>query len=321
VPDDAYWDGKIAEKAVASLHEFKEKDQPFFLAVGFWKPHLPFNAPKKYWDIYLNNPEIELLMQPEHSSRPVGMPTIATHTGQELMRDFKTGLNDEQVGLLRQGYYAAVSYMDAQVGKVLDAVDQLGLAEDTIVVFWSDHGFHLGENGLWCKNSCYDRDTRVPMMIRVPGQNRNQTSNSLVELVDLYPTLIELCGLPVIEPIKGQPLQGKSLVPLLKNPELEIRKAAFSQIMRPAYSKLLDREAMGYTIRTDRYRFTQWAKWIAGMKRPSRSHILEEELYDLESDPEERVNLVLDPTMIAVKAQCRKQLSDLLVAQRKGKLL
>ena len=318
VPDNAYFDGKIADKAVAALGSFKRKDQPFFLAIGFWKPHLPFNAPKKYWDYYLNNPEIESLLQPENASRPAGMPEIAVHSGQELMRDFDDGLDDEQVGLLRQGYYAAVSYMDAQVGEVLDAVDQLGLAEDTIVVFWSDHGFHLGENGLWCKNSCYDLDTRIPLMIRLPGQKQGQISNSLVELVDLYPTLVELCGLPAIEPVRRQPLQGKSLVPVLKNPKLSIREAAFSQIMRPAYSKFPDGEAMGYTIRTNRYRFTQWAKWVDGMERPSRSNVLAEELYDLESDPGERNNLALEPAMIAVKADHRNTLSSLLTAQRKG---
>lgn len=316
VPDSAYWDGKIADKAIAALRSYKGQEQPFFLAVGFWKPHLPFNAPKKYWDLYRANPATEFLLDSESAVRPFGMPQVASHSGQELMRSFQNGLNQGQSELLRQGYYAAVSYVDAQVGKVLDALDQLKLREDTLVVFWSDHGFHLGEKGLWCKNSCYDLDTRVPLMIRLPGQRQGRRSDCLVELIDLYPTLLELCGLPVSDPIPQQPLQGKSLVPVLKNPYVKLRDEAFSQIMRPAYSILPDREAMGYTIRTDRFRFTQWAKWIEGMERPSRSDILTEELYDLEEDPEEINNVALHPEMVGIKLDLRMRLARILSIQR-----
>ncbi len=316
VPDSAYWDGKIADKAIAALRSYKGQEQPFFLAVGFWKPHLPFNAPKKYWDLYRANPATEFLLDSESAVRPFGMPQVASHSGQELMRSFQNGLNQGQSELLQQGYYAAVSYVDAQVGKVLDALDQLKLREDTLVVFWSDHGFHLGEKGLWCKNSCYDLDTRVPLMIRLPGQRQGRRSDCLVELIDLYPTLLELCGLPVSDPIPQQPLQGKSLVPVLKNPYVKLRDEAFSQIMRPAYSILPDREAMGYTIRTDRFRFTQWAKWIEGMERPSRSDILTEELYDLEEDPEEINNVALHPEMVGIKLDLRMRLARILSIQR-----
>lgn len=232
------------------------------------------------------------------------------------MRDFRNGLDEEQVDLLRQGYYAAVSYMDAQAGKVLDALEQLNLAQDTLVVFWSDHGFHLGEKGLWCKNSCYDLDTRVPLMIRLPGQTEGSRSSRLVELIDLYPTLVNLCDLPMIDPEPGQPLQGQSLVPILKNPNTELRDAAFSQIMRPAYSKMPQREAMGYTIRTDQFRFTQWAKWVDGMERPSRSDILAEELYDLQKDPQEINNLSLHPEMAGIKSDLRIRLDRILSNQR-----
>lgn len=314
VPDHAYWDGKIADKAVIALQSFQERGQPFFLAVGFWKPHLPFNAPKKYWDLYQDNPDLQSRLQPANADRPSGRPEIAVHPGRELMRDFENGLNEEQVGLLRQGYYAAVSYVDAQIGKVLDALDQLGLEDDTIVVFWSDHGFHLGENGLWCKNSCYELDTRVPLMIRVPGQTQGQHSESLVELIDLYPTLLDLCGMPQGNPSENQLLQGKSLVPILHDSRHTVRESAFSQIMRPAYSKLADREAMGYTIRTDRYRFTQWLKWADGMARPSKTEVLAEELYDLVSDPEERNNLAQDASKVDIKTNHRKMLSERLTS-------
>jgi iduronate 2-sulfatase len=316
VPDSAYFDGRIADKAVTALGSFAKEDKPFFLAVGFWKPHLPFNAPRKYWDYYLDNPAIQKQLLPEHPEWPAKSPEVAGHNGQELMRSFDTKLDEEQVALLREGYYAAVSYMDAQVGKVLDALDRLGLAENTIIVFWSDHGYHLGEKGLWCKNSCFDLDTRVPLIIRTPGQKKSQISQSLVELVDLYPTLLELCGFPSVEPLPAQSLQGKSLVPILKNPKMEVRKAAFSQNMRPTNAKLHEREAMGYTIRTEGYRFTQWAKWVVGMALPSNTDILAEELYDLDSDPHEMINLALDPKFKGVKEDCRKQLSQLLATQR-----
>lgn len=318
VPDNAYFDGRIAEKAVAALASLKETEQPFFLALGFWKPHLPFNAPKKYWDYYHNNPVIKPLLKPLHGSRPAGMPELAGHSGREIMRDFETGLSPEQVGLLREGYYAAVSYLDAQVGKVLDALQELDLADNTVVVLWSDHGYHLGEKGLWCKNSCFDLDTRVPLLIRRPGQKTGTVTDSLVELVDLYPTLVDLCGMASVDPIAGQPLQGKSLLPVLDNPDMKVRDAAFSQVMRPAFSKKADREAMGYTIRTERHRYTQWAKWVEGMDLPSSSVILAEELYDLQKDPQENMNLANDPEWNSIISGCRKQLATLLREQRQG---
>ncbi|MDA1068607.1 MAG: sulfatase [Verrucomicrobia bacterium] len=317
VPDTAYFDGRIAEKAVAALGALAKEDRPFFLAVGFWKPHLPFNAPKKYWDYYTGNPEIKKQLLPENANWPEGTPGIAGHDGKELMRSFETKLDEEQIGLLREGYYAAVSYVDAQVGKVLDALDRLDLTENTVIVFWSDHGFHLGEKGLWCKNSCFDLDTRVPLIIRTAGQTKGQVSHSLVELVDLYPTLLELCGFPLDKPLAGQALQGRSLVPVLENPNMQVRQAAFSQNMRPTNAKLEEREAMGYTIRTERYRFTQWAKWVPGMDLPSRTDILAEELYDLEKDPRELVNLASNPKFNGLIADYRKELSVILAVQRK----
>ena len=151
VPDEAYFDGRIAEKSVAALRRLKDSGKPFFLGVGFWKPHAHFNAPKKYWDMY-DHAKIKRAANPDP---PKGVPDIALHDGREIMRDFKTRPGkkptpgDER--FLRHGYYAAISYVDAQVGKVVDELDRLGLAENTIVVFWSDHGFHLGEHGLWAK--------------------------------------------------------------------------------------------------------------------------------------------------------------------------
>ena len=315
VPDSAYFDGRIAEKAVAALSSLKESGEPFFLAVGFWKPHLPFNAPKKYWDLYDKQPGIETRLYPEHSNWPEGSPELAKHPGSELMRSFETPLDSEQIALLRKGYYAAISYVDAQVGQLLDALEALQLEDDTVVVLWSDHGFHLGERGLWCKNSCYDLDTRVPLLIRKPSQRVGQRTDSLVELIDLYPTLLELCDLPSVEPIPGQRLQGKSLSPILQNPNVGVRPAALSQIMRPAYSKKTDRVAMGYSLRTADFRYIQWRGWTASMEKPSANNLLAEEIYGVRNDPGEMMNLAGIPEHEKTREGFRKMLEKRLANQ------
>ena len=315
VPDDAYFDGRIADKAVAALASRKESNKPFFLAVGFWKPHLPFNAPKKYWNLYDDRPEFESRLHPEHSQWPEGVPELAKHPGRELMRSFAEPLDSEQIALLRKGYYAAISYLDAQVGKVLDALVDLQLDEETLVVFWSDHGFHLGERGLWCKNSCYELDTRVPLIIREPQQTAGLRTDSLVELIDLYPTLIELCELPPVEPIAGQNLQGKSLAPILENPKVRVRQASLSQIMRPAYSQKADREAMGYALRSPKFRYVQWRPWTGKMGSPSNSSILAEELYDVKDDPAEINNLAKLAKYWVILNEFRGLLEDRLSGQ------
>jgi len=315
VPDDAYFDGRIADKAVAVLSALRESGEPFFLAVGFWKPHLPFNAPKKYWDLYDDRPELESRLHPEHSHWPEGAPELARHPGRELMRSFAEPLDLEQIALLRKGYYAAISYLDAQVGKVIDALVDLQLDDETVVVFWSDHGFHLGERGLWCKNSCYELDTRVPLIIRQPKQTAASRSISLVELIDLYPTLVELCNLPPVEPIPGQSLQGKSLTPILENPKSSVRQAALSQIMRPAYSQKADREAMGYALRSSEFRYVQWRQWTANMESPSAHSILAEELYDLRDDPGEINNLIEESEHSVTLERFRRLLANRLSQQ------
>ncbi|HRX80951.1 MAG TPA: sulfatase, partial [Pirellulaceae bacterium] len=196
VPDNAYFDGRIAELAVAALNEVKGK--PFFLAVGFWKPHLPFNAPKRYWDMY----DRAKLALPAHPAPPIDVPMIALHNGRELLGDKGLQLTDDEVLELRHGYYAGISNLDAQVGKVLAELERLHLINNTIIVFWSDHGFHLGEQGLWCKTSNFELDARVPLIVSTPemrNEQRGQHSDSLVELLDLYPTLVDLCELPEIE--------------------------------------------------------------------------------------------------------------------------
>jgi arylsulfatase A-like enzyme len=286
--DDAYPDGKVAAAAVTALGELKDRGQPFFLAVGFRKPHLPFSAPKKYWDLY-DRAKIPDLGR---ETPPRNAPEIALHDWPEL-RGYsgvaKQGpLAREQAMELRHGYYASVSYMDAQVGKVIDELGRLKLAENTIVVLFSDHGFHLGDSGLWCKDTVYEATTRAPLLLSAPrgGSWRaaGERTEALVELIDLYPTLAELCGLPT--PNK---LDGRSLVPLLRDPKRSWKTAAYSQFPRPwTPSSTQPPQRMGYAVRTDRFRYIEWRDF-------KTLELLARELYDYSTGATETVNLASDP--------------------------
>ncbi|MCZ6793686.1 MAG: sulfatase [Planctomycetota bacterium] len=284
VPDDAYFDGRVAELAVKALREIA--DRSFFLAVGFWKPHLPFNAPKRYWDLY----DRAKLSLPAHPEPPEGVPALALHNGRELLGDKGRPLSSGEILELRHGYYAAISYLDAQVGKVLDELDRLRLSGRTIVVFWPDHGFHLGENGLWCKTSNFELDARVPLIIATPrSKHPGARTGALVELLDLYPTLLDLCGLPPSpsSPKAAGGLEGVTLRPLLEDPTRAVKRAAYTQHPRPAYYKEEPR-AMGCSVRTRRYRYTEWRDFRTGK-------VLARELYDHRRDPRESRNVVASP--------------------------
>jgi iduronate 2-sulfatase len=279
VPDDAYYDGRVASEAVRVLDEIK--DQPFFLAVGFWKPHSPFNPPKKYWDLYDRTKFAKF-----DPRRPEGAPDIAFHDGRELRGDPSklVTFTLEQATEIRHGYFAGISYLDAQLGRLLDALDRHGLADRTIIVFVGDHGYHLGEHDLWAKTSNFELDARVPLMIAAPGSTGvGRRSESLVESLDLFPTLVELSGLP-----KPEMLEGTSLVPILNDVTATVKPAAFTQHPRPAY---FDREpggvpdAMGYSARTDRVRYTEWRNWKTG-------DVMARELYDARKDPTEMRNAI-----------------------------
>lgn len=271
VPDEAYYDGRVANRAVEVLQALKQKDEPFFLAVGFWKPHTPFNAPKKYWDMY----DRKYVPVPEHLEPPVNIPEVA------LTSSRYNGLSKpEELREMHHGHLAAITYLDTQIGKVLDEVDALGLREDTIILFWSDHGLHLGEHGLTRKTTAFELDAAVPMILSVPGQDSGQRTKALVELLDVYPTLIELCEIKA--PHK---LQGKSLVPLLEDPEAPFKSAVLTQTPRPNYPKGKMPEVMGYSVRTDRFRYTEWRDFYSG-------EVIVRELYDHKGDPNETVNVV-----------------------------
>ncbi|MFH1918875.1 MAG: sulfatase [Planctomycetota bacterium] len=275
IADHVTYDGQVADHAVETLH--RVQNEPFFLAVGFLKPHLPFIAPKKYWDLY-DPAEIELA---ENPFPPKDVPPLAMTNFGELRYYYdipKNGpVSDEQARRLIHGYYACVSYVDALIGRVLDELDRLGLKERTIVVLWGDHGWHLGDHGLWCKHTNFENATRVPLVVSTPGMKAaGKETDALVEFVDLYPTLGELASLPVPDS-----LEGTSFTPLLDDPGLAWKQAAFSQYPRG--------KAMGYSMRTDRYRFTRWQD----RKEPDKVHGVE--LYAHQNDPEENVNLANRP--------------------------
>ena len=203
VPDSSYLDGKTALKAIEDLQELNEQQNPFFLAVGFLKPHLPFNAPSKYWDLY-DSTQISL---PENYVRPASTPKQAFHNSGEL-RAYggvpKEGLvSEDMANKLIHGYYACVSYTDAQIGKILNELEALGLADNTIVVLWGDHGWNLGDHMMWCKHCNFESSLHVPLIVKVPGKTHGQRSRNITEFIDIYPSLCELAGLPLPDHLDG----------------------------------------------------------------------------------------------------------------------
>ena len=266
-PDLDYPDGQIAAKAIDDLRRLKEKEEPFFLAVGFYKPHLPFVAPKKYWDLY----DRDSIHLPSNYHRPKDAPKEAIHNSGEL-RSYagvpaKGPVSDKMARDLIHGYYACVSFTDAQVGKVLDELERLGLAENTIVILWGDHGWNLAEHTLWCKHSCFETSMHAPLIVRAPGVTKaGQRTKALTEFIDIYPSLCELAGLPL-----PPHLHGRSFVPLLKNPELVGKQAAIGRFKD------------GDTIRTDQFRFSEYTK--------SNGNHSSRMLYDHQKDPGEDINI------------------------------
>jgi iduronate 2-sulfatase len=271
VLDTGYPDGLVAQAAVGKLRELKERDEPFFLAVGFFKPHLPFNAPQRYWDLY---PEEEADLSPAPGAPRAVHADVALHNSAEAARYTHPDNWREDEAYhrhLRRGYKAAVSYIDSQVGLVLDALEADELAEETIVVLWGDHGFHLGELTIWGKHTLFDWSLHSPLIMRVPGMgNGGAAPKGVVETVDIYPTLADLCGLEAPED-----LDGVSLRPALEDPSHEVRTAAFSYWHHG-----------GVSMRTDRYRLTRY--------RPRDREEPVIELYDLMEDPHETRNIAFD---------------------------
>lgn len=282
VADNAYADGRVAEETIrrltAARQRYSQEGTPFFMVAGFARPHLPFSAPRKYWDLY----DASKLPMPEFENHPADAPLLAKKRGGEISNYHPVPESREATysqALKRKlihGYYASTSYVDAQIGKVIEALDDLKLTSQTIVVLWGDHGFHLGDLGIWTKHTNYEQANRIPLIFVAPGVTvPGSTTRQPAESVDVFPTLAELAGLP--RPTGPQPINGISLVPVLKDGKKRVRDHAFH-----AYPK----KKMGRAIRTERYRLVEWKPISNPQATP------ELELYDYEKDPLETRNLV-----------------------------
>jgi iduronate 2-sulfatase len=280
VPDNSYGDGISTDEAIKKLGELSSLENPFFMAMGYRKPHLPFNAPKKYWDLYSDD-DIKLANNPflpKNSTEftPYNFSELRNYYGiPKNNKVFKNDLSKK----LKHGYYACVSYIDAQIGRLLNELDRLGLRDNTIIVLWGDHGWKLGEHGMWCKHTQFELDAHVPMIFSYPGmKNAGKRATSFSEFVDIYPTLCDLAGIEL-----PAHLQGDSLVPAMADPTLEYKKAAFTQwpkVSRRIPEKLIT----GYTLKYKHYSYTEWTRNITG-------EILAKELYDHSNDPNENENI------------------------------
>ena len=259
--DEEQTDGKIATETIALLE--KHKDAPFFLACGFFRPHTPYVAPKKYYDMYPLD-KIQLPTVPEGYNATIPAPALQLKKVEEAMTDTQ---RKEAI----QAYFAATSFMDAQLGRVIDTLDRLNLTQKTVVVFISDHGYMLYEHHGWQKMTLFENVARIPLIICAPGKTAGKTSARTVELVDLHPTLADLAGLPIPEK-----LDGTTLRPLVENPQADWTTPALTQVQRGKF--------MGYTIRTEKWRYTEWDNGAKGT-----------ELYDEENDPQELKNLANAP--------------------------
>lgn len=277
VDDDAYADGRIALEGIRRLREAKKSDQPFFLALGFVKPHLPFCAPAKYWDLY-DRSQFKLT---ERDIPPTGAPRYAGKPKASEIGNFKPvpsdgEIPDDMARTLNHGYYAALSYMDAQLGRVIDELERLGMAENTVIMLWGDHGYHFGDHGTWTKHTNYEQDNRIPLVFVSPDLiEPGSSTDAFVETVDIFPTLAKLAGLPL--PVVPQGLDGESLIPILMNEKNSIRNHAYHCFRRD--------KRLGRAIRTDRYRMVEWREFGA----PLNTAIYE--LYDYKEDKLESNNI------------------------------
>lgn len=291
VHDTMYYDGAQTALTKRTLTRLAAEDQPFFMGLGFFRPHLPFAVPKKYWNLY----DPETMPLPENPELPEGSPIFTMNSMYELRHydgfnhighptsSYRMG--EDTVRILRQGYYASVSYVDALIGELIDHLIELGIYDNTIIILWGDHGWKLGDLNSWGKMTNYQIDLHVPMIIRTPDQElRGRSTDALVELVDMFPSLCELASVEVPDY-----LQGTSFVPLLEDPELAWKPAVFSQFHRRPKVSADGNRYMGYSIVTEAYHYIEWYEWDA--ETGTRGEYKDRELFDRKRDPNETINL------------------------------
>ena len=291
--DKDYIDGAQTDLAIETLKRIKDQDKPFFLALGYYRPHLPFAAPKKYWDLY----DRDKVPLPNNPTRPEGSPTFSMNSMYELRAYGGTNkkphpvdgtIGEDTTRLLKHGYLASVSYVDACVGKLMDAMKEMDIYDETVIIIWGDHGWKLGDLGSWGKMTNYEIDTHVPLLIKggsEEGIKVGSKAGGLVELVDIFPSLCDLAGIPVEDY-----LQGQSFVPLMESPDLEWKEAVFSQFHRRPKVAYDGGRYMGYSVRTKDFHYIQWHKWDNKLKVAGDS--VTSELYDHRIDPYETKNRV-----------------------------
>ena len=327
VPDNAYEDGANVLHAKDILAQLSKGNRPFFFAVGIHKPHLPFCAPQKYWDLYKS----EEMPVAEFQKHALNSTEYAYHNSGELrafddippLSSFSDQTMDIGLPIYKQqelihGYYACASYSDALIGQLLQSLDSLGLRGNTIIVIWGDHGWHLGDHDLWTKHTDFEQATHAPLIISTPGIKGNKTQ-SMSEFVDIFPTLCDLTGIPI-----PQKLDGTSLAPVMKNPELKVKEYSISQYPRSEKSTKLkeagfpDGRVMGYSLRTERYRITMWmAKSFRSNLPYDESAVASIELYDYQKDPLETINVYNSKEYASVAKEMKANMLGFFKSQRR----
>lgn len=293
LPDSVYYDDKQTTLALETIKRIKSKKRPFFMGLGYYRPHLPFVVPKKYWDLY---PEGSV-SPPPNPKLPENAPVMASssnyelrfyHNPHEIGRPEDPPLPQQYVDSLRRGYYASVSFIDAQVGRLIEGLKQMGIYENTIIVLWGDHGWKLGDHNGWGKQTNFRIDTHTPLIIKAANQKQGKKIKALTELVDIFPTVCDLAGVE-----KAAYFQGTSLTPLFENPDRPWKEAVFSQFRRTVRSSKDGHEYMGYSMQTQRYHYVEWYRW--DNKTKTRGEYAARELYDHQVDFDETKNIVQHP--------------------------
>lgn len=310
VHDSMYYDGAQNELAKRALSRLSKTKEPFFMGLGFFRPHLPFAVPKKYWDMY----DRDKMPLANNTKIPAGAPAYSMNSMYELRSydgfhhighptsSYSMGI--DTIRTLRHGYYASVSYVDALIGDLIAHLKKIGIYENTLIVVWGDHGWKLGDHNSWGKMTNYNIDLKVPVIIRSPNQKkRGVQTHAITELVDLFPTLCEMTGITIPEY-----MQGRSLVPLIADPEQEWKTAAFSQFHRRPKVSADGKRYMGYSLNTKEYHYIEWYEW--DNTTGTRGELKGIELYDRKSDPYERTNIAEQATMTEVKKELAGILSN-----------